>query len=70
MTVGVYTRVSTLEQHLERQLEGVAECASRELDAGADDLRVFCDKSTGTDVDRSGYHDLVGAVEDRAELYG
>jgi DNA invertase Pin-like site-specific DNA recombinase len=63
MTVAAYVRVSTTDQNLDRQLEGVTEYAQRELTVDADDLQYFRDKSTGTDVDRSGYQALADAVE-------
>lgn len=63
MTVAAYVRVSTTDQNLDRQLEGVTEYAQRELAVDADDLQYFRDKSTGTDVDRSGYQALADAVE-------
>jgi len=63
MTVAAYVRVSTSDQNLDRQLEGVTEYAQRELAVDADDLQYFRDKSTGTDVDRSGYQALADAVE-------
>jgi DNA invertase Pin-like site-specific DNA recombinase len=63
MTVAAYVRVSTTDQNLDRQLEGVAEYAARELGVAPDELEYFRDKSTGTDVDRSGYQHLVDAVD-------
>lgn len=63
MTVAAYVRVSTSDQNLDRQLEGVAEYADRELGVAPDELEYFRDKSTGTDVDRSGYQHLVDAVD-------
>lgn len=63
MTVAAYVRVSTSDQNLDRQLEGVAEYADRELGVAPDELEYYRDKSTGTDVDRSGYQDLVDAVD-------
>jgi len=63
MTVAAYVRVSTSDQNLDRQLGGVAEYADRELGVAPDELEYFRDKSTGTDVDRSGYQHLVDAVD-------
>lgn len=63
MTVAAYVRVSTSDQNLDRQLEGVAEYADRELGVAPDELEYSRDKSSGTDVDRSGYQDLVDAVD-------
>ena len=63
MTVAAYVRVSTSDQNLDRQLEGVTEYAERELNVDPADLEYYRDKSTGTDVDRSGYQALVEAVD-------
>jgi len=57
----VYVRVSTADQNLERQLTSTKEYAESEL--GADSVRVFDDKSTGTNVDRSGYQELMAEVD-------
>lgn len=63
MTVAAYIRVSTTDQNLDRQLEGVAEYADRKLGVEPGDLNYYRDKSTGTNVDRSGYQALVDAVD-------
>jgi DNA invertase Pin-like site-specific DNA recombinase len=65
-TVGCYVRVSTEDQSLDRQLESTADYAEREFDADPPDLRVYRDKSTGTDVDRSGYQEMMDAAADGA----
>lgn len=57
----VYVRVSTTDQNLERQLTSTKEYAESEF--GVDAVRVFDDKSTGTNVDRSGYRELMEEVE-------
>ena len=57
----VYVRVSTADQNLERQLTSTKEYAESEF--GVDAVRVFDDKSTGTNVDRSGYRELMEEVE-------
>lgn len=61
--IGCYCRVSTEDQSLDRQLESTSEYAAREFDAGVGDLEIYRDKSTGTDVDRSGYQDMIDDVE-------
>lgn len=61
--IGCYVRVSTAEQSLDRQRNSVAEYAEREFDADLSSLQFHRDKSTGTDTDRSGYHELLEAVE-------
>jgi len=57
----LYVRVSTGDQNLERQLTATKEYAENEF--GAESVRVFDDKSTGTNVDRSGYRELMDEVE-------
>jgi len=59
--IATYVRVSTADQNLERQLTSTREYAENNL--GADVVRVYDDKSTGTDVSRSGYQDLIADVE-------
>jgi predicted site-specific integrase-resolvase len=53
-TIAAYCRVSTTDQSLDRQLESTTDYASREFDAALDDVRIYRDKSTGTDTERSG----------------
>jgi DNA invertase Pin-like site-specific DNA recombinase len=62
-TVAGYARVSTAEQTLDRQLTGIFEYAEREFGVDRADVDIYRDKSTGTDVERSGYQDLVDDVE-------
>lgn len=57
----LYVRVSTADQNLERQLTATKEYAENEF--GAETVRVFDDKSTGTNVDRSGYREMMEEVE-------
>lgn len=57
----LYVRVSTGDQNLERQLTATKEYAENEF--GVESVRVFDDKSTGTNVDRSGYRELMDEVE-------
>lgn len=63
MTVAVYVRVSTADQNLDRQLEATHEYASTELNVDPSSLEVYRDKSTGTDVERSGYQELLDAAD-------
>jgi len=51
------------DQNLNRQVERTAEYAQNHLDADLADLQRYQDKSTGTDVDRSGYQDMMGDAE-------
>ena len=63
MTVALYARVSTEEQNLDRQLEAIHEYAQSTLDVELSETVTYRDKSTGTDTERSGYRDLLEAVE-------
>lgn len=64
--IATYSRVSTADQNLDRQLESTAEYAQSKLDADLPDLDVYSDKSTGTDTARDDYLDMMDAVEDGA----
>jgi len=73
MVVACYCRVSTPEQNLDRQLEDTTEYAQKHLETALADTKVYKDKSTGTDTDRSGYQELLHDVEhglDQQEWYG
>ena len=61
--VAGYARVSTKDQTLDRQLTGIFEYAEREFGVNRSDVDIYRDKSTGTDVERSGYQALVEAVD-------
>ena len=63
MTVAAYARVSTAEQNLNRQLQSTHEYATETLGCDLNDVTTFRDKSTGTNTSRSGYRDLMDAVE-------
>lgn len=61
----VYARVSTRDQELDTQRDNLLDYADNlGLDVDAD--HVLADKSTGTDTDRAGYHQLMELVEDGA----
>lgn len=62
MEAATYVRVSTDDQLLERQLSATLEYAEQ-LGATPDEIETYRDKSTGTDVDRSGYRELMVEVE-------
>jgi len=62
-TIGCYCRVSTEDQSLQRQLEATREYARANWDVERGDIRGYDDKSTGTDTDRSAYHDLLADVD-------
>ena len=61
--VAGYARVSTGDQTLDRQLTGIFDYAEREFGADRSAVKIHRDKSTGTDVERSGYQDLMQRVE-------
>jgi len=63
MPSAIYARVSTAEQNLDRQLNSCHSYVDNKLGVSLDDLEVYRDKSTGTDTARSGYRDLMDAVE-------
>lgn len=52
-----YARVSTSQQSLEIQKQALR-------NAGVKDFRIFCDKLTGSNVDREGLNSLLVKVED------
>lgn len=60
MTVARYHRVSTDEQNPQRQLDATEDYVARNFDGR--DVRVFVDRSTGTDTARSEYQDMMDAV--------
>lgn len=59
MPIAAYVRVSTADQNLDRQLEATHEYAVEELGVDPSSIEVYRDKSTGTDVERSGYQRLL-----------
>jgi len=73
MVVACYCRVSTKDQTLDRQLDSTTAYAQKQLETALADTKVYKDKSTGTDTDRSGYQELLEDVEhglDKQEWYG
>lgn len=64
VTVATYVRVSTADQNLDRQLEATHDYAVDELGADPSAIEVYRDKSTGTDVERSGYQQMISDAED------
>ena len=59
MPIAAYVRVSIAEQNLDRQLEATYEYATKEIGVDPSFIEVYRDKSTGTDVERSGYQRLL-----------
>ncbi|QCJ47238.1 recombinase family protein [Haloprofundus sp. MHR1] len=60
----LYCRVSTKDQSLDRQRQLTWDYATDRLGIEPADVEVFTDKSTGTNTDRTGYRDLMTAVDD------
>lgn len=58
-----YVRVSTTDQTVDRQLTPIFEYVDREMSADGGDVEIYRDKSTGTDVARDGYQELMAAVD-------
>jgi DNA invertase Pin-like site-specific DNA recombinase len=63
MTVACYVRVSTAEQNLERQLQSTSEYAETDLGTPLAEIETYRDKSTGTNTERSGYREMMDAVD-------
>jgi DNA invertase Pin-like site-specific DNA recombinase len=63
VNVACYVRVSTADQSLNRQLEATNEYA-QDLGAEPAAIQTYRDKSTGTNTDRSDYHELLADVDD------
>ncbi|AFK18643.1 recombinase family protein [Haloferax mediterranei ATCC 33500] len=61
--IACYTRVSTEDQNLDRQIDATQKYAQRTFDVGLDELEVYRDKSTGTDTNRSAYKRMMSDVE-------
>ena len=64
MAIATYVRVSTSDQNLDRQLTATHEYAVDELDADPNEIETYRDKSTGTNVARSGYQSLLDDAAD------
>lgn len=63
MAIATYCRVSTDEQNLSRQLESTSTYVTDQLGEPLNKLSGYQDISTGTDTERSGYRDLMSAVQ-------
>lgn len=61
--VAAYVRVSTADQNLDRQLEATHDYAVDELGAEPAAIEVYRDKSTGTNIERSGYQAVLEDAE-------
>lgn len=58
----VYARVSTEDQQLAPQVENLRDYVTGRLDVPVSDVEVLRDKSTGTNIDRSGYREMMQLV--------
>ena len=58
----IYARVSTTDQELSHQVDGLRDYAIDELGIAPADLDVLCDESTGSDTDRAGYRQMMKQV--------
>ncbi len=62
--IGVYLRVSTEDQSVDRQRSATTSYVIDTLDRPLNETVAWTDKSTGTDTERSGYQDMIDALED------
>ncbi|SFB91599.1 Site-specific DNA recombinase [Halobiforma haloterrestris] len=62
--IGVYLRVSTEDQSVDRQREATTTYVTDTLERPLNETVAWTDKSTGTDTERSGYQDMIDALED------
>ena len=62
-TVAGYARVSTGDQTLDRQLTGIFEYTERQFGCERKTVDIYRDKSTGTNVERSGYQELMQRID-------
>jgi DNA invertase Pin-like site-specific DNA recombinase len=62
-TIACYCRVSTDDRNLDRQVKRTAEYAQQRLAADLSEIERYQDKSTGTNVDRSGYQEMIADAE-------
>lgn len=61
-TTVIYARVSTDDQQLGPQVENLRQYVTDQLGTPLSGTTVLRDKSTGTDIDRSGYREMMGLV--------
>ena len=63
-TTVIYARVSTEDQTLEQQEQDLWKYTTERIDVDANNIEVLRDKSTGTDIDHSGYREMMQLVRD------
>lgn len=61
--IACYCRVSTEEQHLDRQLTATSDYAQNQLGTQLAEVITYRDKSTGSNTSRDGYRRLMNDVE-------
>ncbi|QIB73555.1 recombinase family protein [Halogeometricum borinquense] len=61
--IACYTRVSTEDQNLDRQIDATQKYARETFDIELSDIEVYRDKSTGTDTNRAAYKQMMSDVE-------
>ena len=62
--IGVYLRVSTEDQSVDRQREATTSYVTDTLERPLNETVAWTDKSTGTDTERSGYQEMVDSLEE------
>lgn len=60
----IYARVSTEDQNLDPQVENLWDYTIERLGIDGENIMVLRDKSTGTNIDRSGYREMMELVRD------
>jgi len=63
----IYARVSTEEQDLDGQEQDLNDYVTNRLGVPFENVEVFRDESSGGDVDRSGYRDMMAYVEEHPD---
>lgn len=63
MNVATSVRVTTEDQNLDWQLQATHDYAQTTLNPEPLEIETYRDKPTGTNTERSGYHDLMDPVE-------
>lgn len=61
--IGLYLRVSTKDQSIVRQRRSTSDYAGRVFDVSSDEIVIYKDKSTGTNIRRSGYASMMEDAE-------
>ncbi|ELZ96093.1 resolvase [Haloferax mucosum ATCC BAA-1512] len=67
--IACYTRVSTTDQNLDRQIDATQQYARETFGVGLDELEVYRDKSTGTETNRSAYKRMMSDASDHDDTH-